>query len=494
LIDKFSNRKQKMQKADIGLVGLAVMGENLVLNMASRGFNVAVFNRTTPVVDAFIAGRAAGKSIQGTHSVEELCSRLERPRKVMLMVKAGTVVDKVIESLLPFLEPGDIVIDGGNSEFRDSIRRTDQLGDRGILFIGTGVSGGEEGALKGPSIMPGGNPEAWPHVKPVFQAIAARTDQGEPCCEWVGRGGAGHFVKMVHNGIEYGDMQMICETYQMMSVGLGLSNEAMHKVFARWNDGVLDSYLVEITRDILGYKDENGQATLDLILDTAGQKGTGKWTGIEALNMGQPLTTIAEAVFARCLSALKDEREVASRLLSGPSSHFEGSTGSMIDDLEQALYASKIVSYAQGYQLMRAMSQEMDWGLDYGAVALMWRGGCIIRSRFLENIRDAFEKNPDLANLLLDDFFARAIADAQAAWRRVAAAAATLGVPMPAIGSALAYYDGYRSERLPANLLQAQRDFFGAHTYERIDRPRGEFFHTNWTGHGGDTASSTYNI
>jgi 6-phosphogluconate dehydrogenase len=480
-------------KADIGLIGLAVMGENLVLNMESHGFTVAVFNRTTSVVDNFIAGRAAGKSIIGTHSVEELCSRLERPRKVMIMVKAGAVVDAVIGSLLPFLEPGDIVIDGGNSEFPDSIRRTDELAEKGILFIGTGVSGGEEGALKGPSIMPGGNPEAWPHVKPIFQAIAAKTDQGEPCCDWVGRGGAGHFVKMVHNGIEYGDMQMICETYQMMKAGPGLSNDEMHQVFTRWNQGVLDSYLVEITRDILGYRDEDGNATVDLILDTAGQKGTGKWTGIAAMNLGQPLTAIAEAVFARCLSALKEERVAASDVLAGPGSKFDGDPNAMIDDLEQALYASKIVSYAQGYQLMRAMSEEMDWRLDYGAVALMWRGGCIIRSRFLGNIRDAFEKDPALTNLLLDSFFEEAVREAQSAWRRVVATAVTLGIPMPAISSALAYYDGYRTARLPANLLQAQRDYFGAHTYERVDRARGEFFHTNWTGRGGTTASSTYN-
>jgi 6-phosphogluconate dehydrogenase len=483
-----------VSKADIGLIGLAVMGENLVLNMASHGFTVAVFNRTTSRVDEFISGRAEGKSIIGTHSLEELCSKLERPRRVMIMVKAGAVVEGVIESLLPYLEPGDIVIDGGNSEYPDSIRRTDELAAKGIVFIGTGVSGGEEGALKGPSIMPGGNPDAWPAVKPIFQAIAAKTDQGEPCCDWVGKGGAGHFVKMVHNGIEYGDMQMICETYQMMKAGLGMSNQEMHEVFARWNTGVLDSYLVEITRDILGYKDQDGNETLDLILDTAGQKGTGKWTGIAALNLGQPLTAIAEAVFARCLSALKDERVTASGILAGPDSHFEGDRAALVDDLEQALYASKIVSYAQGYQLMRAMSEDKQWGLDYGAVALMWRGGCIIRSRFLENIRDAFEKNPDLTNLLLDPFFGEAVRNAQASWRRVVATAVKLGIPMPAIGSALAWYDGYRSARLPANLLQAQRDYFGAHSYERIDRPRGEFFHTNWTGRGGATSSTTYNV
>jgi 6-phosphogluconate dehydrogenase len=483
-----------MSKADIGLIGLAVMGENLVLNMESHGFTVAVYNRTTARVDDFINGRGAGKNVIGAHSLEQLCARLERPRRVMLMVKAGPVVDQVIESLLPYLDTGDIVIDGGNSRFQDSSRRSADLEEKGILFIGTGVSGGEEGALLGPSIMPGGNPEAWPHVKPIFQAIAARTDEGEPCCEWVGRGGAGHFVKMVHNGIEYGDMQMICEIYQVMKVGLEMSNEEMHEVFGRWNSGVLDSYLVEITRDILAYRDEHGEATLDYILDTAGQKGTGKWTGIEALDVGQPLTAIVEAVFARSLSALKDERVAASDMLNGPDTLFDGDRAAMIDDLEQALYASKIISYAQGYQLMRAVSEEQDWGLDFGAVAQMWRGGCIIRSRFLGNIRDAYDANPELPNLLMDTFFQQAIDKGQTAWRRVVATAVHLGIPMPAISSALAYYDGYRTDRLPANLLQAQRDYFGAHTYERIDRPRGEFFHTNWTGRGGSTASSTYSV
>ena len=483
-----------MPKADIGLIGLAVMGENLVLNMESHGFTVAVYNRTTSKVDEFVNGRGAGKSIIGTHSVEELCASLERPRRVMIMVKAGAVVDGVIESLLPCLEEGDIISDGGNSHFPDSIRRTKELEEKGLLFIGTGVSGGEEGALLGPSIMPGGNPAAWAHVKSIFQAISAKTDEGEPCCDWVGRGGAGHFVKMVHNGIEYGDMQMICETYQMMKEGLGMSNDDMHEAFARWNEGVLDSYLVEITRDILGYRDEDGEATLDYILDTAGQKGTGKWTGIAALNAGQPLTAIGEAVFARCLSALKDERLAAAAVLPGPDATFDGDRASMINDLEQALYASKIVSYAQGYQLMRAVSDEEDWDLNYGAVALMWREGCIIRSRFLSNIRDAFENNPELSNLLMDKFFEAAVREGQGAWRRVVATATQLGIPMPAIGSALAYYDGYRSGRLPANLLQAQRDYFGAHTYERLDKPRGEFFHTNWTGRGGTTASSTYNV
>ena len=482
-----------MPDADIGLIGLAVMGENLVLNMANHGFTVAVYNRTTSKVDDFVNGRAAGKSVIGTHSVDTLCASLKRPRRVMIMVKAGAVVEGVIESLLPFLESGDVVIDGGNSEFPDSSRRTDELAGKGILFVGTGVSGGEEGALTGPSIMPGGNPEAWPIVKPILQAIAAKTDDGEPCCDWVGNGGAGHFVKMVHNGIEYGDMQMICETYQMMKEGLCMSNEDMHDAFARWNDGVLDSYLIEITRDILAYRDEDGNATVDQILDKAGQKGTGKWTAITALEAGQPLTLIGEAVFARCLSALKDERIAASKTLAGPDTEFDGDRVELVNDLEQALYASKIVSYAQGFQLMRAMSDENNWQLDYGAVALMWREGCIIRSAFLGNIRDAFNKDTELTNLLLDPFFESAIGNAQPSWRRVVATAATLGVPMPAISAALAYYDGYRSERLPANLLQAQRDFFGAHTYERVDKPRGEFFHTNWTGRGGTTSSTTYN-
>lgn len=483
-----------MANADIGLIGLAVMGENLVLNMASKGYTVAVYNRTTSKVDDFIAGRAAGKTIIGTHSPEELCAALAKPRRVMMMVKAGAAVDKVIESLLPHLEPGDILIDGGNSQFPDSTRRTTDLAEKGIRYIGTGVSGGEEGALKGPSIMPGGNPDAWPYVKPIFQSIAAKTDQGEPCCDWVGRGGAGHFVKMVHNGIEYGDMQMICETYHMMKVALGMSNTEMHEVFAKWNTGVLDSYLIEITRDILGYKDEDGNETVDLILDKAGQKGTGKWTAISALDIGQPLTLIGEAVFSRCLSALKDERVAASKVLNGPAVKFDGDRQQLIDDLEQALYASKIVSYAQGYQLMRAISDEKDWDLNYGAIALMWRGGCIIRSAFLNNIRDAFAKDPLLTNLLLDPFFENAVENAQVAWRRVVSTAVTIGVPMPAIGAALAYYDGYRTDRLPANLLQAQRDYFGAHTYERVDKERGEFFHTNWTGRGGTTASSTYNV
>jgi len=481
-----------MGKADIGVVGLAVMGENLILNIESKGFTAACFNRTVSKVDDFIEGRAKGKNIIGCHSIEEFVENLARPRKVMLMVKAGGAVDAFIETILPHLEDGDIIIDGGNSHFPDTIRRTEYVESKGKLYIGTGVSGGEEGALLGPSIMPGGSPKAWEAVKPIFQKICAQTDDGKPCCEWVGENGAGHFVKMVHNGIEYGDMQMICETYQIMKEGLGLSNEEMHEVLSEWNEGELDSYLIEITRDILACKDEDGNTVIDLILDTAGQKGTGKWTAIEALNLGQPLTLIGEAVFARCLSALKEERVTASKVLSGPKAGFSGDKESFIADLRQALYASKIVSYAQGYQLMRAAAAEHKWNLNYGGIALMWRGGCIIRSVFLGKIKEAFDKNPDLTNLLLDPFFKDAVENAQAAWRRVVVAAVEMGVPMPAISSALTFYDGYRSERLPANLLQAQRDYFGAHTYERVDKPRGEVFHTNWTGRGGTTAASTY--
>jgi 6-phosphogluconate dehydrogenase len=483
-----------MTKADIGLVGLAVMGENLILNMESKGFTVACFNRTVSKVDHFIEGRAKGKNIIGCHSIEEFVEALARPRKVMLMVKAGAAVDAFIEKLLPHLEDGDVIIDGGNSHFPDTIRRTEYVENQGKLYIGTGVSGGEEGALRGPSIMPGGSPPAWEHVKPIFQAICAKTDDGEPCCDWVGENGAGHFVKMVHNGIEYGDMQMICETYQMMKEGLGMTNQQMHDCFAEWNQGELDSYLIEITRDILGHKDEDGNEVIDLILDTAGQKGTGKWTAIEALNLGQPLTLIGEAVFARCLSALKEERVQAAKVLKGPKAKFRGDTDKLINDLRQALYASKIVSYAQGYQLMRAAAAEYNWNLNYGGVALMWRGGCIIRSAFLGKIKEAFDKKPKLTNLLLDPFFKKAVTKAQASWRRVITTAVRLGIPMPAMSSALTFFDGYRHERLPANLLQAQRDYFGAHTYERVDKPRGEFFHTNWTGRGGTTAASTYTV
>jgi 6-phosphogluconate dehydrogenase len=481
-----------MSRADIGLVGLAVMGENLILNMESKGFTVACFNRTVSKVDDFINGRAKGKNIIGCHSIEEFCANLKKPRKVMLMVKAGQAVDDFIELLLPHLEDGDIIIDGGNSHFPDTTRRTKYVESKGKLYIGTGVSGGEEGALRGPSIMPGGSPAAWPHLKPIFQKIAAKTKEGDPCCDWVGENGAGHFVKMVHNGIEYGDIQMICETYHMMKQSLGLTNAEMHNIFAEWNKGELDSYLVEITRDILAYKDEQGNEVIDLILDTAGQKGTGKWTAIAALDAGQPLTLIGEAVFARCLSALKEERVEASKILAGPVKPFKGDKTKMIDDLRKALYASKIVSYAQGYQLMRAAAKEYGWNLNYGGIALMWRGGCIIRSAFLGKIKDAFRKNPNLVNLLLDPFFKRAVKKSQGSWRRVVRAAVDLGIPMPAVSSALAYYDGYRCERLPANLLQAQRDYFGAHTYERVDKPRGEFHHTNWTGRGGTTSASTY--
>ncbi len=481
-----------MSKADIGLIGLAVMGENLILNMESKGFTVACYNRTVSKVDNFINGRAKGKNIIGCKSIEELAENLNKPRKIMLMVKAGKPVDDFIEQLLPHLEDGDIIIDGGNSHFPDTIRRTEYVESKGKLYIGTGVSGGEEGALRGPSIMPGGSPAAWQHIKPIFQSIAAKAPDGQSCCEWMGENGAGHFVKMTHNGIEYGDMQMICETYQMMKEGLGMTNQEMHEVFAKWNKGELNSYLIEITRDILGYKDEDGNEVIDLILDTAGQKGTGKWTGIEALNLGQPLTLIGEAVFARCLSALKKERLAASKILKGPRAKFRGDRSKSIEDLRAALYASKIVSYAQGYQLLRAAAKEHNWNLNYGGIASIWRGGCIIRSAFLNKIKGAFDKNPDLENLLLDPFFKRAVAKGQASWRRVVNTAVKLGIPTPAMSSALAFYDGYRHERLPANLLQAQRDYFGAHTYERVDKARGEFFHTNWTGRGGTTASSTY--
>lgn len=480
--------------ADIGLIGLAVMGENLVLNMESKGFTVAVYNRTVEKVDKFVNGRGKGKNIIGTHSIEELVKSLKRPRKVMMLVKAGQAVDDFIEQLIPHLEPGDIIIDGGNSHFPDTIRRTKYVESKGLLYIGTGVSGGEEGALKGPSIMPGGSPDAWPHVKPIFQAIAAKVENGTPCCDWVGSDGAGHFVKMVHNGIEYGDMQLICEAYFLMKKVLGMTPDEMHEVFAEWNKGELNSYLIEITANILAYKDEDGQPLVEKILDTAGQKGTGKWTVIESLNQGIPLTLIAEAVYARCLSAQKDERVRASKVLSGPSVNFTGDKKQFIDDIRKALYASKIVSYAQGFVLMKAASEEYKWNLNYGSIALLWRGGCIIRSIFLGKIKEAFDKNPQLENLLLDPFFKENVTNAQDSWRRVVSTAVINGIPVPAFSAALAYYDGYRSEVLPANLLQAQRDYFGAHTYERIDRPRGEFFHTNWTGEGGETASTTYNV
>ncbi|MBR3744569.1 MAG: decarboxylating NADP(+)-dependent phosphogluconate dehydrogenase [Bacteroidales bacterium] len=481
-------------KSDIGLIGLAVMGENLVLNMESKGFTVSVFNRTLARVDNFIAGRAAGKNIVGTHSLEELVSTLKSPRKVFLMIKAGAAVDEYIDKLIPLLEPGDVIIDGGNTHFPDTARRREYVEGRGLLYIGTGVSGGEEGALKGPSMMPGGSPKAWPLVKPIFQSICAHVADGSPCCDWVGEGGAGHFVKMVHNGIEYGDIQLICECYQIMKDCLGMSNSEMSEVFGEWNLGDLDSYLIEITRDILAKKDDDGHCVLDYILDTAGQKGTGKWTAIAALDAGVPLTLITESVYARSLSAQKEERVAASKILAGPCAKcFEGNREEFLSNLQQALFASKVVSYAQGFALMRAAAAEYGWRLNYGNIALMWRGGCIIRSVFLGKIKEAFDSQPDLANIMLAPYFQEKMAQAQSGWRRVIALAVENGIPTPTLSAALSYYDGYRSGRLPANLLQAMRDYFGAHTYERTDRPRGEFFHTNWTGFGGDTTSSTYN-
>ncbi|MDR0452747.1 MAG: decarboxylating NADP(+)-dependent phosphogluconate dehydrogenase [Treponema sp.] len=482
------------KKSDIGLVGLAVMGENLVMNMESKGFTVSVYNRTTQKVVDFINGRARGRNISGAMSLEEFVSQLERPRKVFLMVKAGQAVDDFIETLIPLLEEGDIIIDGGNSHFPDTARRTAYVEGKGLLYIGTGVSGGEEGALKGPSMMPGGSAKAWEAVKPIFQAISAKVEDGSPCCEWVGQGGAGHFVKMVHNGIEYGDMQLICEAYQLMRDGLGMSAAEMHEVFAEWNRGELDSYLIQITRDILAYKDRDGSPLVDKILDTAGQKGTGKWTVISALDEGIALTLIGEAVFSRCLSAIKDERVAAARALEGPSPAIGLDKGAFIRAIKDALFASKIVSYAQGYALMRAAALSYGWKLNYGEIALMWRGGCIIRSVFLGEIKKAFDRNPALPNLLLDDYFRGKLASAQSGWRTVCAAAIQAGIPAPAMTSALNYYDGYRCESLPANLLQAQRDYFGAHTYERLDAKRGEVFHTNWTGEGGTTASTAYTV
>ena len=481
------------QSADIAMIGLAVMGENLVLNMESHGFTVAVYNRTVDKVHAFVNGRGKGKKVVGCSTIPDLCAALKRPRKVMMLVKAGKAVDECIEQLVPHLEAGDIIIDGGNSHYPDTIRRTKYVESKGLLFIGTGVSGGEEGALKGPSIMPGGSPAAWPHVKPIFQAVSAKVEGGVPCCDWVGSDGAGHFVKMVHNGIEYGDMQMICEAYSLLKGVVGLTNEELHQVFTQWNEGELDSYLIQITRDILTEKDpETGKHVVDVILDTAGQKGTGKWTSVAALDYGVAAPTVSEAVFARCMSALKDERVIASKILAGPKAKFHGDKVAFIEDVRQALFASKICSYAQGFQLMRAAAAEQNWTLDYGSIALMWRGGCIIRARFLGDIKAAFDKKPGLANLLLDAYFKKAMRRSQAAWRRVVARAVKHGVPVPAFCSSLAYYDGYRAETLPANLLQAQRDYFGAHTYERIDKPRGQFFHTDWCKLGGSTTSSTY--
>jgi len=480
--------------SDIGLIGLAVMGENLVLNMESKGFQVSVFNRSDKKVLDFLAGRAKGKKIVGTHSIEELVNSLATPRKIMLMIKAGSAVDEMIETLIPHLSPGDIIIDGGNTHFPDTNRRTAYVESKGMLYIGTGVSGGEEGALLGPSIMPGGSKAAWPIVKPIFQAISAKVEDGTPCCDWVGENGAGHFVKMVHNGIEYGDMQLITEAYQIMRDLLHLSADEMHLIFKEWNKGELDSYLIEITRDILSYKDTDGKPLVDKILDTAGQKGTGKWTAVAALDLGIPLTLIGEAVFSRCLSAVKSERVNASKILHGPVPKFTGDKTKFISDIKDALYASKMVSYAQGYALMQAAAQEYKWKLNYGGIALMWRGGCIIRSAFLGKIKEAFDNNPSITNLLLDPFFKEKVEKAQNGWRNVVATAVMNGITVPSISTALGYFDGYRCEKLPANLLQAQRDYFGAHTYERTDKPRGEFFHTNWTGRGGTTSSSTYNV
>jgi 6-phosphogluconate dehydrogenase len=482
-------------KADIGIIGLAVMGENLILNMAEKGFTVACYNRTLSKVDAFMQGRAAGKTIIGCHTIEEFVQALKPPRRAMIMVKAGKAVDAIIDQLLPLLDEGDIIIDGGNSYYKDTNRRLARVEADHKLYIGIGVSGGEEGALKGPSLMPGGSPDAWPHLRDIFFAAAAKTDAGEPCCDWVGPGGSGHFVKMVHNGIEYGDMQLIAEAYALLRQRLGYTNQQMHQIFSQWNQGELDSYLIEITADILDYKDEHGRYVLDYILDAAGQKGTGKWTVQEALDLGQPLTLIAEAVFARCLSALKEQRlRVAQTIRAPQPPSLALLPKEYTRQLQQALYAAKIISYAQGFQLLKAASEEFGWQLDLGSIAMMWRGGCVIRSVFLERIKQAYAQNPDLENLVLDPFFSEAVNEAQPGWRTILADAVLSGIPAPAMNASLAYADALRSENLPANLLQAQRDYFGAHLYERTDQPRGQFFHTNWTGHGGTTVSSSYNV
>lgn len=481
-----------MSEADIGLIGLAVMGQNLVLNMNDHGYTVAVYNRTVSKVDDFLAGPAHGTKIIGTHSLEEFVQKLKRPRRIMLMVKAGEAVDEFIDLVVPLLQPGDIIIDGGNSLYTDSNRRCNDLKEKGILFIGAGVSGGEEGARHGPSIMPGGNKEAWPHVKDIFQGISAKVD-GEPCCDWVGPEGSGHYVKMVHNGIEYGDMQLIGEAYYLLKQTLNLKSEEFHRIFTDWNQGDLNSYLIEITAKIFEVKDEDGKLMLDKILDVAGQKGTGKWTVINALELGMPLTLIGEAVFARCLSAMKDDRVAASRMLKGPDTKFQGDAKAFTQAVRQALYASKIISYAQGFMLMEQAARDYKWQLNYGGIALMWRGGCIIRSQFLGKIKEAFTNNPNLKSLLLDNYFAQQLQERQAGWRQVVSKAAELGIAVPCFSTALSFFDGYRSAQLPANLLQAQRDFFGAHTYERIDKPRGQFFHTNWTGTGGKVSSGSYN-
>jgi 6-phosphogluconate dehydrogenase len=482
-------------QGDIALIGLAVMGQNLILNMNDHGFTVVAYNRTVAKVDEFLAKEAKGTNVQGAHSIAEMCAKLKKPRRVMMLVKAGAAVDDFIQQLLPHLEPGDIIIDGGNSLYGDTARRVKEVEAKGIHFVGSGVSGGEEGARRGPSIMPGGSAAAWPHLKPIFQSIAAKVEGDVPCCDWVGEGGAGHYVKMVHNGIEYGDMQLICEAFHLMKDGLGMSYQEMHDVFAEWNTGVLDSYLIEITRDILAFKEPDGTPLVEHILDAAGQKGTGKWTVVDSLEHGIPITLISEAVYARCVSALKEERVAASKVLAGPKTPRiqTDDKKAFVDAIRDALYASKIISYAQGYMLMRSAAKAYEWNLNYGGIALMWRGGCIIRSRFLGKIKEAFDKDQGLVNLLLDPYFKEEIDRSQAGWRKAIAGAVVSGIPVPAFSTALSFYDSYRSERLPASLLQAQRDFFGAHTYERTDRPRGEFHHTNWTGRGGDTSSSTYN-
>ncbi len=480
-------------KADIALIGLAVMGQNLILNMNDNGFTVVAFNRTVSKVDEFLAKEAKGTNVIGAHSIPEMVSLLKKPRRVMMLVKAGPPVDEFIEQLLPHLEPGDIIIDGGNSLFEDTNRRCKYVESKGLLYIGTGVSGGEEGARHGPSIMPGGSPAAWPHVKDIFQKIAAKVEDGTPCCDWVGENGAGHYVKMVHNGIEYGDIEVIGEAYNLMKEGLGMTAAEMQPVFAEWNKGELDSYLIEITSHILAYKDTDGQPLVDKILDVAGQKGTGKWTVMSSMDLGIPITLISEAVYSRCISALKEERVAAAKKLKGPRKKISADRVKFVEDIRRALYASKIISYAQGYMLMRAAAAEYKWNLNYGGIAILLRGGCIIRSVFLGKIKDAFAANPKLTNLLLDKFFRAAIKECQRSWRNVIAVAAKKGIPTPAFSTALNFYDAYRTERLPANLLQAQRDYFGAHTYERLDQPRGQFFHTNWTGKGGDVSSTTYN-
>ncbi len=481
-----------MKKADIGMIGLAVMGENLVMNMASKGFLVAAFDIDLKRVKDFAQGRASGKSIIPTYTLSEFVNQIEKPRKIMMMIRAGDPVDSVIEQLIPLLDPKDIIIDGGNSNYEDSMRRTKYVESKGLYYIGTGVSGGEEGALNGPSIMPGGSIEAWPFIKPIFQGIAADVN-GDKCCEWIGENGAGHFVKMVHNGIEYGDIQLITEAYHLLSELLGLSHDEMSEIFKSWDKTELNSYLIEITGDILAYKDTDGKPLVTKILDTAGQKGTGKWTAISSLEQNVALTMIAEAVYARIISSKKDERVKASEAYPKAIETYKGNQKEFIEDIRKALYAAKIISYAQGYDLMRVAAESYDWHLNYSGIAKIWRGGCIIRSAFLNNIKDAYDKNPGLTNLIMDDFFKKQINDLIPSWRKVVSTAILNGIPTPAMSSALNYFDAYTTKRLPANLLQAQRDYFGAHTYERVDQPRGKAFHTNWTGHGGDTSSTTYN-